>query len=146
MCCHVQRGQGGQGKGPLVLHPAFKDRPPPSVTCHLCARDFGTTSLAIHIKTCERKWERKQRELPPVCCNLGGLGSMGYFCCALPPPLPIHAQRHPTGIVSIRGWARGVRQGSCLLQHLPPVGPHHTPPHTRRHSAPHHIHVWKCGL
>jgi hypothetical protein len=71
VCCHVQRGQGGQGKGPLVLHPAFKDRPPPSVTCHLCARDFGTTSLAIHIKTCERKWERKQRELPPVCCNMG---------------------------------------------------------------------------
>ena len=52
-------------KAPLVLPAAFKEKPP-AVVCHLCGRDFGTTSLAIHIKSCVRKWERKQLELPAV--------------------------------------------------------------------------------
>jgi hypothetical protein len=66
-------GVGGGARAPLVLSSAFKDKPPPSLTCHLCARDFGTASLGIHIKTCEKKWERKQRELPEVCARAGGL-------------------------------------------------------------------------
>ena len=34
--------------------------PPPNLpACHLCGRQFGTSSLAIHIKACAEKWERE---------------------------------------------------------------------------------------
>ena len=32
--------------------------------CYICGREFGTMSLQIHIKTCEKKWEVAQEQLP----------------------------------------------------------------------------------
>ena len=33
--------------------------PPPALPhCHLCGRQFGTSSLQIHLKACKEKWER----------------------------------------------------------------------------------------
>ena len=34
-------------------------RPPPLPHCHLCGRQFGTTSLGIHMKACKERWERE---------------------------------------------------------------------------------------
>ena len=64
-CCRCQFGCAGVPKGPLVLPAAFKDKPP-TLACHMCGREFGTASLQIHFKSCARKWERKQAELPAV--------------------------------------------------------------------------------
>lgn len=33
---------------------------PKSVTCYICGRDFGTTSIEIHIKSCIKKWEQTE--------------------------------------------------------------------------------------
>jgi ribosomal protein L32 len=33
--------------------------PPRLPSCHLCGRQFGTSSLAIHVKACREKWERE---------------------------------------------------------------------------------------
>ena len=57
------RGSSSPGKG----------MPPALPFCHLCGRQFGTTSLGIHMKACKEKWEREHpgktapepaRELP----------------------------------------------------------------------------------
>ena len=43
--------------------------PPSLPSCHLCGRQFGTASLAIHLKACTEKWEREhpgKRAPPPV--------------------------------------------------------------------------------
>lgn len=45
---------------------------PRSLICYICGREFGTKSLAIHLKTCEQKWyweedkkpKHKRRPLP----------------------------------------------------------------------------------
>ena len=40
--------------------------PPPNLpACHLCGRQFGTSSLAIHLKTCKEKWEREHNKPAP---------------------------------------------------------------------------------
>ncbi|KAJ3416185.1 hypothetical protein HDV05_002830 [Chytridiales sp. JEL 0842] len=36
----------------------------PSVTCHICGRSYGSTSIGIHQKTCLTKWEKSQAHLP----------------------------------------------------------------------------------
>ena len=33
-----------------------KIRRPASIVCYICGREYGTRSLEIHIKTCEKKW------------------------------------------------------------------------------------------
>jgi Zn finger protein HypA/HybF involved in hydrogenase expression len=38
---------------------------PLSLTCHLCSREFGLSSLGVHIPQCEKKWTAGRNVLPP---------------------------------------------------------------------------------
>ena len=33
--------------------------------CYLCGRQFGSSSLPIHMRACKAKWERERGALPP---------------------------------------------------------------------------------
>lgn len=37
---------------------------PKALMCYICGREFGTKSLEIHIKTCKKKFELEQSQLP----------------------------------------------------------------------------------
>ena len=37
---------------------------PKTLVCYICGREYGTRSLEIHIKTCEKKWDYEQNKLP----------------------------------------------------------------------------------
>ena len=37
---------------------------PKSIMCFICGREFGTTSVKIHIKSCQKKWDIEQNKLP----------------------------------------------------------------------------------
>ena len=37
---------------------------PKALMCYICGREYGTASLDIHIKSCEKKWENEQAKLP----------------------------------------------------------------------------------
>mmetsp|Transcript_33350 Transcript_33350/g.58491 ORF Transcript_33350/g.58491 Transcript_33350/m.58491 type:complete len:355 (-) Transcript_33350:43-1107(-) len=37
---------------------------PRALVCHICGREFGTTSLGIHQKTCARLWEERESKKP----------------------------------------------------------------------------------
>ena len=39
--------------------PAIAQRPK-ALMCYICGREYGTTSLEIHLKTCKKKWEIEQ--------------------------------------------------------------------------------------
>lgn len=41
--------------------PAIKPR---GVMCYLCGKEYGTTSIDIHLKTCKRKWEEEEAKKP----------------------------------------------------------------------------------
>ena len=32
---------------------------PKTLVCFICGREYGTKSLEIHIKTCEKKWDNE---------------------------------------------------------------------------------------
>ena len=32
--------------------------------CYICGREYGTASLEIHLKTCQKKWEIEQQKKP----------------------------------------------------------------------------------
>ena len=46
---------------------------PRGVMCYICGREYGSTSIEIHLKACKKKWEtqeeqkpkRERRPLPP---------------------------------------------------------------------------------
>lgn len=38
---------------------------PKAVICYICGRGYGTKSIAIHLKTCEKKWDIEQQKKPP---------------------------------------------------------------------------------
>jgi len=38
---------------------------PKSVTCYICGRGYGTKSIGIHLKNCEKKWDIDQMQKPP---------------------------------------------------------------------------------
>ena len=38
--------------------------PPPSVTCHVCGRGYGTASFSIHLKSCSKRFLEEQAKLP----------------------------------------------------------------------------------
>jgi hypothetical protein len=38
---------------------------PKGLTCYICGRQFGTQSLPIHLKSCQKKWENEQLQKPP---------------------------------------------------------------------------------
>ena len=37
---------------------------PPALLCHICGREYGTTSLAIHLPQCAKLWKDRQKLLP----------------------------------------------------------------------------------
>ena len=37
---------------------------PPALLCHICGREYGTTSLAIHLPQCAQLWKDRQKLLP----------------------------------------------------------------------------------
>lgn len=37
---------------------------PKSVTCYICGRGYGTKSISIHLKNCEKKWDVEQMQKP----------------------------------------------------------------------------------
>lgn len=37
---------------------------PKGLMCYICGREYGTSSLEIHLKTCKKKWEIEQEKLP----------------------------------------------------------------------------------
>eukprot|EP00761_Pharyngomonas_kirbyi_P011337 gb/GECH01011362.1/.p1 GENE.gb/GECH01011362.1/~~gb/GECH01011362.1/.p1 ORF type:complete len:391 (+),score=78.49 gb/GECH01011362.1/:1-1173(+) len=37
---------------------------PAALVCHLCGKQYGTRSLSIHVKQCEKNWDRQQQVLP----------------------------------------------------------------------------------
>ena len=37
---------------------------PKALMCYICGREYGTTSLEIHVKTCKKKWEVEQEQKP----------------------------------------------------------------------------------
>lgn len=49
---------GGGGK-------AFKmPNMPKTLTCYICGRGYGTRSLKIHLKTCNKKWHIEESKKP----------------------------------------------------------------------------------
>ena len=37
---------------------------PKAIICYICGREYGTKSVTIHIKSCQKKWEIEQSQLP----------------------------------------------------------------------------------
>ena len=37
---------------------------PKTLVCYICGREFGTASLEIHLKSCQKKWELEQEKKP----------------------------------------------------------------------------------
>ncbi len=37
---------------------------PVALMCYICGREYGTKSLPIHIKTCEKKFEMEESKKP----------------------------------------------------------------------------------
>ena len=61
-------GKGGKG-GMRAASPARgssqdKMAKPRSVMCHICGREFGTTSIDIHVPQCAKKWEAVEGQKP----------------------------------------------------------------------------------
>ncbi|XP_014295454.1 probable serine/threonine-protein kinase nek3 [Microplitis demolitor] len=60
-----------QKLSPRMENNACKSRPdsvkkgPRTVTCYICAREFGTASFPIHEPKCMEKWERENEALSP---------------------------------------------------------------------------------
>lgn len=48
---------------PIGVRSAHVKRPK-TLVCFICGREYGTRSLEIHIKTCQKKWEIEQNKLP----------------------------------------------------------------------------------
>ena len=52
---------------------------PKTLVCYICGREYGTSSLEIHLKTCKKKWlqeeelkpKHERRPLPPTPKNIG---------------------------------------------------------------------------
>jgi len=40
------------------------DKPPPTVICYICSRQFGSKSIAIHEPQCLQKWHHENNKLP----------------------------------------------------------------------------------
>ncbi len=37
---------------------------PKALMCYICGREYGTASLDIHLRNCQKKWEVEQQKLP----------------------------------------------------------------------------------
>lgn len=60
-------GNGGFGGGgsPAPSSPPKMVMKPKAVMCYICGREYGTASIEIHLKACEKKWDIEQSKLPP---------------------------------------------------------------------------------
>ena len=69
---YSHRNQGGGGGNFSQTMPQQRRKSPPRMpgekprmlVCPLCGREFGTASLDIHIKSCKKKFEIQQQDLP----------------------------------------------------------------------------------
>jgi len=52
-------GPGGGGSG------GGKPAGPRVVVCYICGREFGRSSIDIHVKQCAKKWEEAEAQKPP---------------------------------------------------------------------------------
>ena len=68
------KGEGGGGGGPGTFgspptrepeKPAIISRPK-ALMCYICGREYGTSSLEIHLKACRKKWDQEQEKKPPA--------------------------------------------------------------------------------
>ena len=69
-------GAGGTGGGIPSSRGVTKPKHMLPV-CHLCGREFGTASLAIHQKSCAEKYEREKGKPAPEAPSIGGGASDG---------------------------------------------------------------------
>jgi hypothetical protein len=46
------------------LEPVKVPQRPKALVCYICGRQYGTSSLGIHIKACQKSWEVEQSKLP----------------------------------------------------------------------------------
>ena len=37
---------------------------PRGIMCYICGREYGTTSIEIHLKACKKKWEIQEEQKP----------------------------------------------------------------------------------
>jgi len=56
-------GASLMGKPPAAPKPPGALRPK-ALMCYICGREYGTTSLEIHLKTCKKKWDIEQEKKP----------------------------------------------------------------------------------
>ena len=56
------KGKEDTSKSSTYKLPPMKPR---ALVCYICGREYGTSSLDIHLKTCKKKWEQDQEKLPP---------------------------------------------------------------------------------
>ncbi|XP_044735671.1 zinc finger protein 474-like [Chrysoperla carnea] len=52
-------------KKPLNPRPLSTPRKPAILTCYLCGKEFGSSSLHLHEAKCFERWERENSKLPP---------------------------------------------------------------------------------
>lgn len=48
----------------LVRGPPRATKPPPTIFCYICGRQYGSRSIEIHIPQCLKKWELQNERLP----------------------------------------------------------------------------------
>uniref|UniRef100_A0A7S4V0I3 C2HC/C3H-type domain-containing protein n=1 Tax=Alexandrium monilatum TaxID=311494 RepID=A0A7S4V0I3_9DINO len=62
------RPQAGTASAPMSREPSVPKLPPArpkTVVCHICGREFGSASIAIHMPQCEKKWLAAEAQKPP---------------------------------------------------------------------------------
>ena len=58
-------GGGGMGGNKSSMSSTYSaPKKPKSVMCYICGREFGTASINIHIKSCQKKWEIEESKKP----------------------------------------------------------------------------------
>ncbi|XP_069818763.1 zinc finger protein 475 isoform X4 [Dendropsophus ebraccatus] len=57
----LERGKTEQSQ-PSLRPPVVK--PPPTVVCYICGREFGSKSIGIHEPQCLKKWHLENDRLP----------------------------------------------------------------------------------
>jgi zinc-finger of a C2HC-type len=55
---------GKMGGNPSGGSPDKMVSRPKALTCYICGREFGTSSLEIHLKSCKKKWELEEEKKP----------------------------------------------------------------------------------
>eukprot|EP00929_Paragymnodinium_shiwhaense_P024615 TRINITY_DN1508_c1_g1_i1.p1 TRINITY_DN1508_c1_g1~~TRINITY_DN1508_c1_g1_i1.p1 ORF type:complete len:777 (+),score=164.11 TRINITY_DN1508_c1_g1_i1:167-2497(+) len=59
----VAANEGAAAASGAGSSPAPPQRPR-MVTCHICGREFGSTSIDIHLPQCTKKWEAQEQQKP----------------------------------------------------------------------------------